>query len=135
MYATSQRDGSSDDKIASVGKQAAQVLQSHFDCGGDDPRPTGGIPMETRSRRRCFVEKASASSESRIVSSGTTSQHWPVKGKAASGGEVRDDDILTDIDEVFTGPKVLLEFGAQRRNLSRGFHHTRPGRRSYSDYR
>ena len=80
MYATSQRDGSSDDKIASVGKQAAWVLQSHFD--------SGGIPMEIRSRRRCFVKKASASSESRIVSSAATSQRLPVRGKAASGGEV-----------------------------------------------
>ena len=43
------------------------MLQSHFDCVGDDLRSTGGIPMKTRSRRRRSVEMASASSESRII--------------------------------------------------------------------
>ena len=51
MYATSQGDGSFDDETASAGEQAAWVLQSHFDCGDDSPRPTDGIPLETESRR------------------------------------------------------------------------------------
>ena len=50
MYTTSQGDVSSDDKTAST-SEAFGVLQSHFDCGGGDLRSTGGIPMETRSRR------------------------------------------------------------------------------------
>ena len=49
-----------------------------------------------------------------------TSWHRSVRGKGASGGEVSDDDILIDIDEVFARPKVLLEFGAQRRSLRPG---------------
>ena len=40
IYATSYGDDSSDEEIASTGEQVAQVLQSHFDCGGDDP----GLP-------------------------------------------------------------------------------------------
>ena len=39
-YATSCRDDSFDEEIASTGEQAAQVLHSHFDCGDDDP----GLP-------------------------------------------------------------------------------------------
>ena len=68
--------------------------------------------METRSKRSQSVETANASSESCTTSSGTTSQHRPVKGRGASRGEVRDDDILIDIDEVFAGPEVLPKFGA-----------------------
>ena len=37
--------------------------------------------------------------------------------EGAFGGEVWDDGILLDIDEVFAGPEVLLEFGARRRSL------------------
>lgn len=51
MYATSHENDSSNDEIASAGEQVAWVLQSHFNYGGDDLRPTGGIPMETRSKR------------------------------------------------------------------------------------
>ena len=86
MYATSQGDGSFDVEIASAGEQAARVLQSHFDYGGDNLMSTGGIPMETRSRRRQSVETASALSESHIVSSGTTSQRKPVRRRRAFGG-------------------------------------------------
>jgi len=35
----------------------------------------------------------------------------------ASRGEVRDNDILIDIDEVFAGPEVLADFGTQRHSL------------------
>ena len=117
MYATSQGDDSSDDETTSASEQAARVLQSHFDCGGGNPRSISGIPIETKSRRRRSVEMASASSKSCTISSGTTSQRRPVKGKGAFGGEVRDDDILIDIDEVFTGPEVLPDFSTWRHSL------------------
>ena len=52
FYASSHGDSSSDDEIVSASKQAAQVLQSHFDCRGYDIMPTSGIPMETQPRRR-----------------------------------------------------------------------------------
>ena len=49
MYAMSQGDGSSDDETASAGEQAAWVLQSHFDCGGDNPwRPGPGVDVSLR---------------------------------------------------------------------------------------
>ena len=117
MYATSQGDSSSNDETTLTSEQAARILQSHFDCGGGDPRSTNGIPMETRSRRRCSVEIAGALSKSRTVSSRTTSQCRLVRGKGAFRGEVRDDDILIDIDEVFARPKVLSKFGAWRHSL------------------
>ena len=40
-------DDSSDDETISAGEQVARVLQSHFDCEGDDPRLVGGIPIKT----------------------------------------------------------------------------------------
>ena len=94
------------------GNDPKSTIKCHFDCKGGDPKSTSGIPMETRSRRRCSVEMVSALSKSHTVSSWTTSRHRPIRGRGASGGEVRDDDIVIDIDEVFAGPKVLLEFGA-----------------------
>ena len=79
-------DDSSDDETASTNEQAAQVLQSHFDCGGDDLRPAGGIPMETRSRRRRSIEMANISSESCTICSGASSQHRLAIGRRAFGG-------------------------------------------------
>ena len=78
MYAMSKGDGSFDDEITSTAEQVAQVLLSHFDCGSDDPRPTSGIPMETKSRKRCSIEMASVLSESHTMSSGVTSRCWLV---------------------------------------------------------
>ena len=60
---------------------------------------------------------ASASSEFRTISSKTTSRHRSVRGRGASRGAVRDDDIFIDIDEAFAGPEVLLEFRAWRHSL------------------
>lgn len=41
-YDSSQGDlSSSDDDTISTGEQAIRILQSHFDCGGDDIAPTG----------------------------------------------------------------------------------------------
>lgn len=94
------------------GNNPKSTIKCHFDCRGDDPRSTSGIPMEARSKRRCSVEMASALSKSHTVSNWKTSRHRLIRGRGASGGEVRDDDIVLDIDEVFAGPKVLLEFGA-----------------------
>ena len=47
IYAMSDGDASSDRENVSTSKQAARVLQSHFDREGDDTRPTDRIPMET----------------------------------------------------------------------------------------
>ena len=73
IYATSHGGDVSNDETASAGKHAARVLQSHFDCEGDDPRPISGIPIETRSKRWHSVEMANVSSESHIVSNGASS--------------------------------------------------------------
>ena len=61
IYATSHGDASSDDEIILASEQTAWVQQSHFESRGDDPRPTGSIPIETRSRRRRSIETASIS--------------------------------------------------------------------------
>lgn len=117
MYAMSHGDDSSNDEIALAGKQAARVLQSYFDYGGDDHKPTSSISMETRSRRRCSVEMASVLSESRTISSRATSQRRPVRGMGDFRGEMQAKDIFIDINENFLRPEVLPEFSTQRRSL------------------
>ena len=116
-YTTSHEDASSDDETTSTGEQVARVLQSHFDCGGDDPRPTGGIPMETRSRRRCSIETASVSFESRTISNRASSRCRSTTGRWASGGEMRAKDLLIDIEADFFWEKVYPDLGARRRSL------------------
>ena len=81
MYATSHRDVSFYEETASASDQAARVLQSHFDCKGGNPRPTGSIPMETWSRRQRLVETASVLFESRTVSNGAFSRCRPTRGR------------------------------------------------------
>ena len=98
MYATSLGNSSFDDKTASVGEHVARVSQSHFGCGGNDPRPTGGISMETRSKRRCSIEIASASSKSYTVSSGATSQCRPVRGRGPP--EERSEMMTSSLTEI-----------------------------------
>ena len=105
MYVMSHKDDSSDKEIASAAKQVARVLQNHFDCGGDNPRPTGGIPMETQSRRQRLVEMASVFFESHTISSRDSSRRKPTKGKGVSRGKMRAE------------PEVLPEFSIQRRSL------------------
>ena len=100
-----------DGETTSACEQEAWVLQSHFDCVGDDIGPAGGISMETRSSRRRFIETTSVSSKSHTISSVATSWRRPVRGKGASGGEVQAEDILIDVDDDFPGFKVSLEFG------------------------
>lgn len=117
MYVMSHKDDSSDKEIASAAKQVARVLQNHFDCGGDNPRPTGGIPMETQSRRQRLVEMASVFFESHTISSKDSSRRKPTKGRGVSRGKMRAEDILIDIDNDFPKPEVLPEFGIQRRSL------------------
>jgi len=90
-------DDSSDDKTISTGERAAQVLQSHFDRGGDDSRPVDGIPMKARSRRRRSVEMASVSSKSRTISSRASSRHGPAIGRRACEGVMRAEHLLIDI--------------------------------------
>ena len=101
-------DNSSDDEITLTCEQAAWVLQSHFDCGGDDLRPTSGIPMETLSKRRRLVEMASVSSKSHTVSSRASSWRRSATGRRASGGVMRAEDLLIDIEADFFGDEVRL---------------------------
>ena len=82
---SSRGDDSSDNETISAGEQAAWILWSHFDCEGDNPKSTNGIPMKTRSRRRHSIEMTSISSESRIVSSKASSWCRPAPGRGASG--------------------------------------------------
>ena len=86
IYATSHGDDSSDDETNSASKQAAWVLQSHFNYRGDDPKPIGSIPIETRSRWRYSIETVSVSSESHTISSGAFSQCRLAAGRGASRG-------------------------------------------------
>ena len=102
MYATSYEDDSSDEENASAGVQAAWVLQ-------------------TRSRRQHSVETARVSFESCIVSSGASSRCRLTKGRGASRGEMRVEDILIDIDDDFPRGKVSLKFGSRRRSLRSSF--------------
>ena len=111
MYAISHMDDSSDDE------HVAQVLQSHFNCVDDDPRPISSIPMETWFRRRCSVERASVSSELCTISSGASSQRRPTRGKGTSRGEIRAKHLIIDIDADFFREEVLLDFGARRCSL------------------
>ena len=69
VYTTSHKNDSSNDETALADEQVARVLQSHFHYKGDDPKPTGGIPIETHSWKRRSVETAYISFESHIVSS------------------------------------------------------------------
>ena len=93
MYATSHGDDSSNDETVSAGEQVARVLQSHFDHREKDTGPASAISIEMLSRRRRSVETASSSSKSHTVSSRASSRRRLVRGRGASGGDVRDDDI------------------------------------------
>ncbi|KAL0008420.1 hypothetical protein SO802_009922 [Lithocarpus litseifolius] len=73
IYATFHGDFSSNDETISTAKRAAQVLQSHFNRGGDDTRPISEIPMEIRSRRRRSAKTVRFSFESRTISSRASS--------------------------------------------------------------
>ena len=77
IYAKSHGDASFNEETVSAGEQAARVLHSHFDYRGDDIRPTGGIPMKTKFRKRRSVETVSVSSKSRTISSRASSRCKP----------------------------------------------------------
>lgn len=62
-----------------------------------------GIPMETQSRRRRFVETVSASSESCPISSGTSLWRAPTTGRGTSKGEMLAEDLFFDIEADFFG--------------------------------
>ena len=64
---------------------------------------------------------ASISSESHTISNGSSSRRKPVRGKGASEGEMRVEDLVIDIDADFSGDKVLLELGARRPSLKPRF--------------
>ena len=98
IYAMSYGDSSSDDETISTSEQAAQVLQSYFDRKGDNIRPTGGIPMEIRSKRQCLAEKISASSESHTISTRTSSRHTSVMEKGGSSGATMAEDLIFDLE-------------------------------------
>ena len=93
MYATSHGDDSFDDKTASASEQVARVLQSPFNHREEDTGPAGDISIETQSRRRRSVEIANSSSKSHTVSSRASSRRRLVRGRGASEGDMRDDDI------------------------------------------
>ena len=117
VYATSHREDSSNNETIFVGEQAARVLWSHFDCKGNDFRPIGSIPMESRSRRRHSIETASISSESRTISSGASSWCKPAAKRWASGGVIRAEDLLINIEVDFSEDEVHPDLGARRRSL------------------
>ena len=72
----------------------AQVLQIHFDRGGDDIRPTVEIPIETRSKRRCLATTVSASSECHTISSKASSRRVSTIRRGTSKGETLVEDLL-----------------------------------------
>ena len=96
-------------------------MQSHFDRGGEDTGPTGGISMETQSRRRHSVETASVSSKSCTISNWASSQCMPVTAKGASRGETRAKDLFIDIEANFSRDEVFLDLSTQRCNLRPSF--------------
>ena len=117
MYMTSQGGNSSDDETALTGEWVVGVLQSRFNRGEEDTGPDNGISIEMRSKRRRSVETANVSSKSHIVSNGATSWRRLVRGREASGGAVRVEDILIDVNEDLVEPGVLSEFGVRRHSL------------------
>ena len=118
VYATSHRDSSSNDEIVSISEQASQVLQSHFDRRGDDIRPIGRIPMETRSRRQRSTETVSASSKSRTIYNGDSSRRVLATGRETFGGEMLAEDLLFDIEvDLFGDDMVGPDSSARRRRL------------------
>lgn len=116
IYSTSHWDFSSSDATISASEWEARVLQSHFDRGGDDTRPTSKIPIKTRSRRRRSVEIVSVLSESRTISSGAFSRRKPTRGRKASRGETLVKDLLFDIEADFSKEEEVYP-GAWRRGL------------------
>ena len=117
MYATSHGDDSSDDETASAGERVARFLQSRFNRREEDIGLTGDISIETHSRRRRSVEMANVSFESHIVSSRASSRCRPARGRGASGGEMRAEDLIIDIKANFSGDEVHLDLGTRRCSL------------------
>ena len=64
-----------------------------------------------------MVKTASVSSESHTIFGGATSWRRLVRGRGASEGAVRVEDILINVDEDLAGPEVLSKFGARRHSL------------------
>ena len=117
MYATSHGDDSSDDETTSAGERVARFLQSHLNRREEDIGLTGGISIETHSRRRRSVEMANVSFESHIVSGRSSSRCRPARGRGASGGEMRAEDLVIDIKVDFSRDEVHLDLGAWRCSL------------------
>lgn len=89
-----------------AGEQAAQVLQSHFDRKGDDTRLTGGITMETQSKRWHSVKTVNVSFESHPISSGASLRR-PATGREASKGKTPAEDFLFDIKADLSGEEEI----------------------------
>lgn len=49
IFVASHGDSSSNDETTTTGEW--DTLQSHFECEGDNTKPTSSIPMETDSKR------------------------------------------------------------------------------------
>ena len=131
VYATSHGDDSSNDETASASKQVARFLQSRFNRREEDIGLTSSISIETHSRRRGSIEMANVSFESHIVSSKASSRCRPARGRGASGGEMRAEDLVIDIKADFSGDEVHLDLGARRCSLRPRF----PPRQARADAR
>ena len=91
-------------------------MQSHFDHGGDESKPTGEIPMETRSRKWHSVEIVSVSSKSHIISSGASSRRRPDIRRGTFGGKMPAEDLVFDVEVDFSKEEEIY-LGTWRRGL------------------
>lgn len=92
-------------------------MQWCFDRRGNDTGPAGGISIEICFRRSLSVETISVSFESYTVSSRASSWHRSAKGRRASRGETRVEDLLIDIDVDFFEDEVHVDLGTLRCSL------------------
>ena len=62
--------------------------------------------------RQRSVKTANVSFESYTISSGASSWRRLARGRGASGGEMRAEDLLIDIDADFSRDEVHVDLGA-----------------------
>ena len=92
-------DSSSSDNdtiLASV--QVTQTLQRHFNRGGDDTAPVGGIHKAHRTKSRCSVETSNASSQSCTSLGGGSSQFLQIDEGGGPRGAELEDELIFDLD-------------------------------------
>ena len=133
VYGTSYKDSSSDDETVFDGEQMAQVLPIYFDHVGDDIKPTGRIPKKTRSRRWRSAERVSASSESHIISTRTSSRCTPVMERAGSSEAMMAEDLIFDLEADLLGEEgIELDLSTQQRSLRPRFPPRQAGTDAYT---